>query len=201
MCSSLRADVLVGFVAAAASVLLSASAPAQTVWTGLTYNFTKPPGANELDPTYQDAITPNVKLTRGGSGLYNAASETSYDMINYISPEHTLWATNIIPANAGETISATNWANLVFTDWRTAYGGANQLKDNIIATNAVVYLTTDDIYLDLQFNSWPGGFGAAGAFSYLRSEPPEVPEPAAGLLTAAGMLGLAIRRRRRKNPC
>jgi len=77
--------------------------------------------------------------------------------------------------NETETIAATNWANLQFTDWLDAYGGAGSQGLNIIGLNAVVHLTLDNIYLDIKFTSWPNGHQfPSGGFSYQRAEPPIV---------------------------
>jgi hypothetical protein len=175
----------------AACLALPTAAGAQTVWSGLTYSFTKAPYADPDDPANQDAITQNVILTRASNGgLYNAVTETVYTFD--VSPAQTLWATAL--TSPGETIAATNWANLTFTDWRAAYGGGNVLYPNVLDYNAVVYLTVDDVYLDLQITDWSAGMGGGGGFSYLRSE--AIPEPATFVLSIAGTLALLPARRR-----
>ena len=48
--------------------MMSATASAQTVWSGLTYSFERPDGVEGTLPEHQDAMTPNVVLTRGTIG-------------------------------------------------------------------------------------------------------------------------------------
>ncbi len=159
----------------------SVATAAPTVWTGLTYSF-----ASTIDQPAQDEITPNVILVRGNaSGIYNAVTELSY--LTDVSPQFTLWATEF-NNDPGTTIAAGNWANLNFTDWRTAYDGQFYLAGNIVGSDAVVYLEQDDIYLDLRFTAWGQGRGNGGTFSYLRSQ--AVPEPAAAILAGIGVLAL-----------
>ena len=43
---------------------------------------------------------------------------------------------------------------------------------NIVVSNAVLFLVLDEIYLDIQFTEWGVGSSAGGSFSYLRAEPP-----------------------------
>lgn len=139
-------------------------ASAQAVWSDLTLNFSHP-----ANSTSQDDLTPNVSLTRAGTrGLFNIAYEP--DFISGTSPEYTLWATEI--NNPDVTIEATNWSNLVFEDWQTAYGGPGSLSGNIVGAKTVVYLTLDEVYLDLAFTSWGVGTPGGGAFSYQRAQPP-----------------------------
>jgi hypothetical protein len=161
------------------------------VWSGLTKSFTKPAGADPTAPQNQDHLTANVAFIRGSTqGLYNPLVESSYDDAR--SPVDTLWATDL--NNPTETIAATNWANLLFDTWTNAYGGIPNVGNNIENRDAVVYLITDDIYLDLRFTDWGMGFGAGGRFTYLRAE---VPEPATASLLAAGILGICSLRRPR----
>lgn len=165
------------------------TASAQQVWTGLAKSFSKPTGADWKLPEYQDAITPNVTITRGElSGIFNIVTEEGHTMAS--SPAGTRWATTLVPGNADQTISATNWTNLSFTNWAAAYGGQGGLATNILTHDAVVHLVEDDIYLDLRFTQWAI---RAGGFEYLRSEP--IPEPATWVLALAGLLALRHRRR------
>ena len=150
-----------------------------TVWTGPTITFTKT-GADPGDPTdplNQDRLTANVWLTRGGDeGMFNIAP-ASNDVVfgdphyvRFTSPDDTLWATDVMAANVGKTISAAHWQdqNLQFTTWAAAFGGpGSALGGNITTHNAVVHLLTDDIYLDLSFTN----FTSSGDFTYLRSTP------------------------------
>jgi len=152
----------------AISFMFAPSAAAQTIWSGLTKSFTKDAGSDPTLPQNQDALTANVILTRGtsGGGLYNIAAEGFYSM--HISPTLTAWATDL--NNPGKMITATNWQNLAFTDWIDAYGGSHTAGGAIAGRNAVVRLTSDNVYLDLRFTSWDAGGG--GGYTYLRAEPP-----------------------------
>jgi len=190
---SLRCLTLSIAVAALAlsTVLSPAALAAPAVWSGFTYSF-----AHTVAAPDQDEITPNVTITRQATGgLYNTVSESAYALD--VSPKNTLWATTHNNPGA-PLIAATEWPTLTFTDWRTAYGGAGNLATNILNGSAVVYLPLDNVYLDLKFTNWAAGFGGGGEFSYLRGEPAIVPEPATGLLAAAGLLAFAARRRRRR---
>jgi len=151
------------------------STSAQTVWSGLTLEFSKAAFADPASAEGQDRITDNVWLTRAVQrGLFNASQESAY--VDNVSPVDTEWATDLMPTNAGETIAATNWDDLDFTDWIGAYGGmgSQDLPFRLTSRNAVVHLITDDVYLDLQFTSW--NIAGGGAFSYLRAEG-ELPPP------------------------
>lgn len=143
---------------------LASASFGQQVWSGYTYKFDHP-----ANSAIQDDITPNVALTRDAlRGIYNIAYEVAY--AEDYSPEYTLWATEY--NNPGLTIEAANWEALSFTDWRGAYGGRNGLANNIVDANAVVFLQLDEVYMDLRFTAWGIGFGAGGAFTYERAEPP-----------------------------
>lgn len=157
----------------ALTLALTDVSPAQTVWSGFTFQFTKPSGADGTLPENQDSISPNVRLARGDTnGLYNAEYETGFDAA--VSPDFTLWATHI--NNPEADIAAENYANLVFDPFTAAYEG--QVGNSILGGNAVLYLTADNIYLDIQFTSWTTGHQLpSGGFSYLRAEPPVVVEP------------------------
>jgi len=151
----------------AISFMFARSAAAQTIWSGLTKSFTKNVASDPTLPQNQDSLTTNVILTRGasGGGLYNIAAEGFYSM--NISPTLTAWATDL--NNPGKTITATNWQSLAFTDWIDAYGGSHTAGGSIAGRNAVVRLTSDNVYLDLRFTSWDAGGG--GGYTYLRAEP------------------------------
>lgn len=139
-------------------------AHAQEVWSGYDFSFNHP-----ANSAVADQITGNVQLTRGATrGLFNAAYEASY--LDAYSPEFTSWATAI--NNPDVEIAAENYANLIFTNWETAYGGMGSLASNIVGANAVLFLELDDIYLDIRFTSWGQGAASGGAFAYLRAAPP-----------------------------
>lgn len=142
------------------------AATGQTIWSGLSFDFSKTAFADPTLPANQDRITDNVWLTRGTQqGLINAKSETEYAAL---SPADTEWATDL--NNPGKTIAAANWNNLSFTNWINAYGstGSMQLPALLVGRNAVVHLKTDNIYLDLKFTAWSQSGG--GSFSYQRAE-------------------------------
>lgn len=190
MPSCLRGAVSVCLSVVTAWLTLSSASHGLEVWSGLTFNFVHP-----ANSAIQDEITPNVALARDTTaGIYNTAYESSYTFD--VSPEFTLWATKI--NNPGADVSAANWSELNFVDWRTAYGGPPLLAESILSSNAVLYLVLDEIYLDIQFTSWGQGFGNGGAFAYLRSQP--IPEPATWVLVAASLLAFGCGRRRQIKP-
>jgi hypothetical protein len=145
----------------------SMNVSAQEIWSGLTYSFTKSGGSDPSLPENQDPISPGVVLSRGSTGgLINIASESGF--VASISPEFTEWATDL--TSPGETIAATNWADLTFTNWIGAYGGQQTAGSLIVGRNAVLHLIFEDVYLDIQFTDWVSGSG--GGFSYMRAVPP-----------------------------
>jgi hypothetical protein len=170
-------------------------AVAQTVWSGLSYSFTRTGGVDYTLPENQDHLTANVWVTRAETaGLFNIAQESEW---NNFSPADTEWATDL--NNPGDAIEAGNWANLTFEPWIEAYGGAGgmDLPARLIGRDAVVHLITDDVYLNLRFTSWASAQeGGAGAFSYLRSA--AVPEPGAIVLATITSCMLSCRRRGRR---
>jgi hypothetical protein len=146
-----------------ASLACVGSLSAQSVWSGLTYEFNRPDFAF---PRPQDAITPSVSLTRNDTqGLYNAFLDSGW---NGSGPTGTQWATAI--TNPGKAITAANWAELQFGTWLAAYGGSGALGSEIVGKNAVIHLIDEEIYLDLRFTSWTQHGG--GGFTYLRAAPP-----------------------------
>jgi hypothetical protein len=166
---------------------------AQTVWSGFTKTFTKPAGSDYTLPQYQDALTASVIFTRANfGGLFNVAAESSFT--SSFSPKLTEWATDI--NNLTETIAATNWQNLAFTNWVDAFGGPVQVGHTIAERFAVVHLLPDNVYLDLRFTMWGNGPEGAG-FSYTRAEPPAVPEPCGLLLAAIGGISSFVFRHHR----
>lgn len=155
-----------------------AAADDPEVWTGLTYSFT-----STAESPAVDEITPNVHFARNPThGLFNAATELAYE--RFFSPESTLWATQY-NNEPSATISASNWSELNFLDWESAFGSFGSLASAITESDAVVYLELDNVYLDLRFTEWGNGQqGGGGSFSYLRAVP--VPEPATWLLATLG---------------
>ncbi|MEO5617204.1 MAG: hypothetical protein ABIS67_05505, partial [Candidatus Eisenbacteria bacterium] len=120
----------------------------------------KPSGGNPTLPANQDRITAMVWITRGNTqGIYNIAQESAYTA--NLSPKDTEWATG----------DAVNYASLTFQPWQGWTANAPQAT---IGVNAVVHLITDDIYIDIVFDTFAGG-GPGGAFSYRRGLPPATP--------------------------
>jgi hypothetical protein len=138
------------------------------VWSGLGVTFSKTTGADPTLPQNQDRVTSHVWLTRGDTGgLYNAVLESSYDKVARTAPADTEWATDL--NNPGQTIAAANWPALSFTSWSAAYGGHVGLT--IVGLDAVAYLITDNVYLDVRVTDWNGG-ESGGGFTYLRAAAP-----------------------------
>lgn len=100
--------------------------------------------------------------------MFNIAPGHESHYIRFTSPADTQWATDVMSANVGKNITATNWQNLTFTDWAPSYGGPHSpLNTNITTHNAVVHLVTDDIYLNFLFTQFDSG----GDFTSDRSTP------------------------------
>jgi hypothetical protein len=183
------ASVLCCAGAATLALVFASSSGAQTVWSGLTFNFTRVDNEPAELEENQDRITDSVWITRSevGQGLLNAFSECDlvfgcqFQYQHNFSPEGTQWATAWL--NPDETIAASNWENLtVFSDWEDAYDNRiGQLILDPAYRDAVVRIVgdefddTDDIYLDLQFTGW--NVGCCGGFSYLRAQAPSGPQP------------------------
>ena len=163
---------------------------APLVYTGFDVSFAKAAFADETLPENQDVILPDVVITRGSSqGIYNIALEDIYNSNS--SPAGSAWA--FASNNPSGTLSATNWENLFFEDWQTALGGAGNLFENIVASNAVLHLVFQDIYLDIRFTEWGVGMSGGGSFAYERSS--LVPEPSCLLLVSSALLCAAVGRR------
>jgi len=175
-------------------------AHATTIWTGPDLDFVKPNFGAQMD-----TLTSNVRIARAEtSGIYNDVTESAYAF--GLSPADTEWAWRLGGKNGGVAdvgMTAANFANLEFSDWRTAHG-ANPLDS--LDLPGVLHLISDDVYLDIVFTSWtcaPGPRGsdprcaglAGGGFAYTRSTP-SLPEPAAGALLGLGVAGLLVTRSR-----
>ena len=125
-----------------------------TIWTGPSYNFSQP-APDPTQATNQDRITADVWLTRATSkGLFNAVYETN---ATALSPTNTEWAFGTL----------TNYASLPYTNWLAWLNGKS--PTTLVGQPAVVHLISDDIYLSIQFTSWPAG--GSGGFAYERSTP------------------------------
>jgi len=172
--------------------ILASAAP--TVWVGGGPNdvtFAKTGGADPTLPTNQDAITPDVHLTRGSSGgLYNTVSEASF--VRGVSPADTEWAFSGLHGNGTFAYGdgAADYANWTYADFTTAL--ESSVGNNVIDTPGVLHLITDDVYLDIVITTWstnrpPSG----GVVTYTRA-----PEPATMALLALGAVAMMKRRRR-----
>ena len=127
---------------------------AATVWNGPAFTFTKPNNTPLDQAQYQDRLTPKVWLTRDTSrGLFNISQEPSYEDA---SPLDTEWA-------YGTTADFATLQYLPLVEW------AGKMPHTTLGLNAVVHLVSDDIYLDIRFNTWT--MQAGGGFSYTRSTP------------------------------
>src|SRR4051794_3062052 len=97
-----------GTLATAGPLFSCSSVLAQTVWSGLSYTFTKADFGNPEQAVNQDQITSNVWISRPavGQGLVNVLSDR--DEINLLvythglSPAGTEWATGGMLANLGK---------------------------------------------------------------------------------------------------
>jgi len=140
---------------------LAASAPparALEIWTGRTFQFVRPDGADWTQAVNQDRIRPGVWITRKASqGIYNIALESGY---TGSSPAGTTWATG----------DAVNYASLTFQPW---VQWALNNPPGTVGVNAVVHLLAEDIYIDIRFDSWTGG-NVGGGFAYTRAIQPVV---------------------------
>lgn len=132
--------------------------------------FEKPAFADPTLPANQDAITENVAITRGATkGIYNAVSEAFYT--NTSSPADTEWGfsgLNLNPAFSFGT-GASSHGSLTFADWESSQGNN---PPQSVGLPAVVHLITDNIYVDIQFDSWGQGPVSGAFFSYVRAIDP-----------------------------
>lgn len=135
------------------------SAPPPTIWSmnDSTLIFTKANSADWTLEANQDRITDNAWLTRAGSGwLFNYADEVSK---NNNSPSGTQWA-----------LGTTD--DLSSLSFQTFYSLWEDDLSNIAGNDMVVYLESDDLYLDINFSSWTSGSSNGGGFSYTRAKGP-----------------------------
>jgi hypothetical protein len=139
-----------------ALVLVAGPVSAHEVWSGRDFYFEKPPYVNHTLPQNQDRITDAVWITRGNSmGIFNIAQESGYS--SFVSPMDTEWASG----------DAADWQSLTFQTWENWNG---RFPPGMVGLNAVVHLISEDIYLDIRFESWTI-LGAGGGFSYYRAGP------------------------------
>ena len=135
------------------------------------------PGTDPTQPANQDRLTSRVWLTRDQSeGLFNAVTESSYDMGPNTDPTDTEWSYG----------SINNYASLTYTTWA---GMSTNKPPTMVNRPAVLHLITDDIYLSITFNFW--GSKASGGFAYLRSTPAAANPPTVSLTSPTGETVLA----------
>lgn len=151
-----------------------------TVWDGPAVSFSKPAFGDPDQPANQDRITEGVWITRGDTqGIYNIAQESFYSFV--VSPKDTEWAWDL--NNPGKTIAASNYADLSFDVWFNAHGGS---PPSTVGRPGVLHIISEDIYIDITFTGWAQGAGGGGAFSYMRSTPPDEPECPADIANSSG---------------
>ncbi len=148
-------------MALAALMLFSSQSIAEpVVWSGQIYHFEKTDWADWTLPEHQDRIRSSIWLTRAsGSGVFNIALEDQSDGNGGVSPLGTEWARG----------SAINWENLDFGTWFEFEKGST--TDSLVGVDGVLHLITDDIYIDIRFESWTC-CGQGGGFSYVRALAP-----------------------------
>jgi hypothetical protein len=123
-----------------------------------TVTFSKADYADDGLEVNQDRITDDVWITRGNSqGIFNIKTESSYDRDYYTSPAGTEWAMG----TTGDVSSLT------FDNWRNAVGAD---PPSSIGRDMVLHLTSEDVYIDINFTSWTSSSG--GGFSYVRAGGP-----------------------------
>ncbi len=124
---------------------------AQEIWSGDDLLFVKDEFVDWTQAEHQDRLTENVWLTRADTkGIFNIAIEDEFDNMGFLSPLDTEWATG----------SALNWDAYTYDTWDNWHGAAPL---SVIGVDAVVHLITDDIYIDIRFESWSQGDGQGGA--------------------------------------
>ena len=122
------------------------------IWTGSNISFSKADGADPTDAVNQDRITDNVWITRGNNGgqIFNIRAEESSQKAS--SPADTEWALG----------TTDDVANLTFANFRTTIK-----PQDVVGKDLVLHLISDDIYIDIKFDSWTSS--KEGGFSYTRS--------------------------------
>ncbi|MCB0465417.1 MAG: T9SS type A sorting domain-containing protein [Flavobacteriaceae bacterium] len=131
----------------------------QTIWNGPTMTFSKSDYADWTLEQNQDRITPNVWITRkNNQPIFNIAQQTGW------------------PGGCGGIITDTEWAvgttanlgSLTFNYLTSTDVVGCALGNDLVGTNLVLHLITDDIYIDLVFTSWTES-NSGGGFTYQRS--------------------------------
>ena len=128
-------------------------------------------------------------------GLFNSVNEGAWDLVERDTPTGTEWAfASLNGKPAAGSVTMSNYKALNFSTWEASLGGMSTLAGNILNRAGVVYITAEDIYLNIEFTSWGGGGSAL--FAYPRSTTPPVPVPAALPLLLSG-IGYTARRKQR----
>lgn len=147
------------------SLLFNFAGISQTIWDGTPVTITKANNADWNLEANQDRITPTVWLTRKNiQGQYNIAQETGYSNGNG-SPVDTEWGWG----------TTADIGSITFYTWKNATNNNNPFGDhnNLAGNPMVLHLITDNIYIDLTYNSWTSD-GNGGGFSYTRSSDPNL---------------------------
>lgn len=134
----------------------------QTIWTGPSVTFTKADNADWTLEENQDRITNAVWITRqNNQSIFNIAVESEQQGNGngsvITSPADTEWAVGSISDGIG---------NLTFDNFVATLNG--EVGDNVFNGPMVLHLISEDIYIDITFNSWSSG-NSGGGFSYTRS--------------------------------
>lgn len=130
----------------------------QTIWNGPPITITKSNLADWNLESNQDRIISTIWLTRkDDQGQFNIAQETGY---SGGSPVDTEWGWG----------TTANIGSITFYNWKDATKNNNPYGDheNITDGPMVLHLITDNIYIDLTYNSWSSS-GSGGGLSYTRS--------------------------------
>jgi hypothetical protein len=156
MCISFSSQTTIRALLAALISFSATAVHASTIWNGPNTNFT------QSVSTPQDHLTSHVSLTRGSSQpIYNTAAPSSETFASKaVSPKDTAWAFG--------TLANTNLTYKTFYAFATA-SSPNNVGGGIVGKDAVCYLKTDDIFLQVHFTAW--GSGGSGGFAYTRSTP------------------------------
>lgn len=126
----------------------------KVIWKGAKKIFTKSDNTDHnTQEANQDRITDKVWLSRSkaGGALINVKVDTVYSKTT--SPSGTKWA-------KGTT------ANLDSLEFKVGLHNLGKLK-NLINQNLVLWLTEENIFIDIKITSWSAG--KKGGFAYERS--------------------------------
>jgi hypothetical protein len=149
--------VEIGVLVLAVLAILPGPAACEEVWSGREHYFEKEDYADWTLAENQDRITDQVWITRKDSqGIFNIAQEEGYQTFH--SPQDTEWATG----------NAADWAGLTFQTWQAWTEG---YPPGTVGIDAVVHLISEDIYVDIRFESWTSA-NMGGGFAYYRAGPP-----------------------------